>query len=333
MRIGRNPEKLKEEKNKKYNHRIVVVFYIPNLTDEYYQESDKVLDVCLTSIIDSINLENTAITVINNNSCKGINWVIDKHKDKIDKYIVYSENMGKVYALLNEIRGIYEEYVTITDADILFFKGWEKAVMDIFRAHPKAGIVSPYPCQYYAFYYNQGVFGKNSVRNNIGYGKIVADIDVDLYSKGTNLPYIANRDGFENNWKAKQFYLKKPSPAIIGAFHVVATHRTNHFRKIYSFPELKFKDYYEGDFIDCLADNAGQYKLSTVSTYAYHMGNKLDNTYEEYKSRLESTEVEDFSNIPVSPRDLSLITKFNRIIGRVFIKLIWNKKKTNLVNT
>ena len=327
MRIGRNPEKLKEEKNKKYNHRIVVVFYIPNLTEEYYQESDKVLDVCLTSIINSINLGNTAITVINNNSCKEINWVIEKHKDKIDKYVVYSENKGKVYALLNEIRGIYEEYVTITDADMLFFKGWENAVMNIFKDHPKAGVVSPYPCQYYAFYYNQGVFGNNSVRNNIGYRKIVSDLDVDLYAKGTNLPGIVTRDGFKYNWKSKQFYLKNPTPAIIGAFHVVATHRTSQFRNIYSFPELKFEDYYERNFIDRLADDVGQFRLSTTTTFAYHMGNRIDDTYEKYRDQFETKDELSFEDISTYIQGHKWLIFINRILGRVFIKFKWNKKK------
>jgi hypothetical protein len=327
MRIGRNPEKLKTEKNKKYKHRVIVVFYIPNLIEEYYQEADRVLDVCLTSIMNTINLNYTAITLINNNSCNEVNWVIDKHKPNIDKYVTYSENKGKVYALLNEIRGVYEEFVTITDSDILFFNGWESAVMNIFRDHPYAGVVSPYPCQYYAFYYNQGVFGINSVKNNIGYGKIVADLDVDLYAKGTNLPRIDTRDGFKYNWKSKQFYIKNPTPAIIGAFHVVATHRTSQFKNIYNFPELKFEDYYERNFIDRLADDVGQFRLSTTTTFAYHMGNRIDDTYEKYRDQFENKNELSFDDIRTYNHGPKWVIILNRILGRVFIKFRWNKKK------
>ena len=126
----------------------------------------------------------------------------------IDKYIVYNKNKGKVYVALNEARSVYEEFVTISDADILFFDGWERAVFNIFENHKKAGVVSPYPCPYTTFYLNKSVFSWNTIFKKIKYAKFVSDEDIDLYVKGTNLPKIIDRNS-KFNWKEKQFILKE----------------------------------------------------------------------------------------------------------------------------
>lgn len=331
MRVGRNPERQLNKKNKSYKHRIIVVYYIPDLHSDYFKESDLVLDKCLCTLINSINTEQTAITLINNNSCKESDWVYKKYQNQIDKYVFYNENKGKVYAVINEVRGIFEDFVTITDSDILFFNGWEKAVFDIFRNIPNAGAVSPCPLPYYTFYFNQSVFGLNSAKLNIGYGSILDNIDIDLYSKGTSLPHIEQRDGFKHNWRSKQFYIKKPFKAILGSFHVVTTYRTEQFRGIYNFPEMKFNDFYERDFMDCLSDEYGWYKLSTTSTHAYHTGNRLDDTYEHFKHKLSNDVVEDFENIPIIKPRHKILIFINRIVGRIFIKFYWNKKKKKYI--
>jgi hypothetical protein len=326
MRSGNNPEKYKGEKNILKRHRVVVVFYIPLSEAEYFKELDLVLDKCLFSLTKTIDSETTALTIINNNSAPHVQSIVDKYKHHIDKYVVYSENKGKVYAVLNEVRGINEEFVTISDADILFFNGWEKAVFDVFSNHPRAGVVSPHPCPYTTFHFNQSVFGLNSLRNNIGYGKNVSDDDIDLYIKGTDLPKIIHRRMGKYDWREKQYILKKPVPAVIGAYHVVSTYRTIQFRNIYHFPEIKFKNSYESEFIDCLADKKGMFRLSTVQSYIYHMGNKLDDVAAvEY----------DQNNFKISAEFLQAIRPFlvqkkfhimiNRIIGRIFIKFKWNK--------
>ncbi len=328
MRIGYNPEKFKDEKNKKMQHRVVVVFYIPNLEDEFYKESLSVLDVCLNSLVNTINFETTNITLINNNSFDNADVVVKKYLEanQIDKYVLYNENKGKVYAVLNEVRGIYEDYVTITDSDILFFDGWEYAVFDVFKNHPKAGVVSPYPCPYLTFYKNQSVFSSNTLKNNIQYGKFVEDEDIEMYVKGTNLPNIIDRET-KYNWKEKQFILKSPAPAIIGAYHVVATYRTSQFRNVYDFPEMKFKNSYEENFIDRLADKNGMYRLSTIKSYMYHMGNTIDDFVFSKKSSAGTLFTPEMLN---EIKSFKIGNKFmvlvKRVIGMFFIKFRWQKK-------
>ena len=48
-RRGINPEKLNPKQLNYKLHRVIIPFYIPNVTEEYYKESVAVLDLCLKS--------------------------------------------------------------------------------------------------------------------------------------------------------------------------------------------------------------------------------------------------------------------------------------------
>jgi hypothetical protein len=326
MREGNNPEKNKEEKNILKPHRVMIVFYIPDSQEDFYREMDSVLDKCLQTLTQTINTETTNITLINNNSSKKVNAVIDKYLHLIDKHVVYNENKGKVYAVLNEVRGVFEPFVTITDADILFYNGWEKAVFETFRQFPLAGVVSPMPLPYLTFYFNHNIFGFNTLKGKIKYGKYVADEDIDLYIQGTNLPNLVERKT-QYNWCEKQLVLQnKDCTAVIGAYHVVSTYRTEQFRNCYSFPDLKFKNSYEEYFIDSLAEANGLFRLSTLHTYAYHIGNKIDSIVRnhDYVPR-DKIEKSFFDGIVMKNKQSRIIIFIRALMGRFFIKFLWNK--------
>jgi hypothetical protein len=286
VRVGVNPEKSKGERNSKKLHRVIVVFYIPNSTDEYYEQSISVLNHCLESLTKTINFETTCITLINNNSTIEVDPTINKYINKklIDKYVLYSENKGKVYAIMNELKGVYEPFVTISDSDILFIKGWEKAVFNIYKIFDKAGVVAPLPCSNLAFNHNTSVFFDNMFSLSIKKGKIVADEDCDLYLEGLGNSSLLSRNNRSFNWRTHQYYIKnKNTLAILGAGHFVATYRTALINKINDFPEFKFFNGYEDKFIDNKADEKGYYRLSLSKTLAYHMGNRLDNNITSLK--------------------------------------------------
>jgi hypothetical protein len=324
MRIGNNPEKGKDSVNVLKRHRVVVVFYVPDSGDAYFAQLAGVLDKCLDSLIRTINPETTCVTLVDNNSGAAAKEVAKKYKPLVDKYVEYRQNKGKVYAVLNEVRGVYEPFVTIADADILFFGGWEQAVFDVFDQHPYAGVVSPHPCPYTTFYFNKLVFGLNTLTGNIARGKFVDDADIDLYIKGTNLPKIIERKG-SHNWKEKQLVLKRPSPAVIGAYHVVATYRTAQFRNVYTFPEVVFRNSYEEFFIDCLADRKGLYRLSTLKTYVYHMGNTLDDVTGLENENLFPVSAELLRRISTFPDQNAVWISLKRYLARAFVKFIWNR--------
>lgn len=326
MREGENPEKNREEKNILKPHRVLVVFYIPDNDNAFYNEMDSVLDKCLQTLTQTINPETTNITLLNNNSSKKVDAVIEKYSHLIDKYVLYTENKGKVYAVLNEVRGVYEPFVTITDADILFYNGWEKAVFEVYKQFPLAGVVSPMPLPYLTFYYNHNVFGFNTLKGKIKYGKYVADEDIDLYIQGTNLPNLVERKS-KYNWKEKQVVIQnKDYTAVVGAYHVVSTYRTEQFRNIYTYPDLKFKNSYELYFIDCLSEAKGLTKLSTLKTYAYHIGNKIDDVVRnhDYEPK-DIIEKSFFDKIVFKNKQLKAVVFIRALVGRFFIKFLWNR--------
>jgi hypothetical protein len=324
MRNGVNPEKYKNETNKKWLHRVVMVCYIPNLTDDYYKESLLVLKYSLESLIKTINKRTTVITFINNNSVSEVDLLVKTYLEdgSIDKYVTYNENKGKVYPVLNETRSVFEPFVTITDSDVLFFNGWEKGVFEIFNNFEKAGMVSPLPYPIGAIHLNENIFFDKFIFGKIKYSKIVHDYDLNLFLQGTNNPALYQRKK-KYNWKEKQYFIKKNDiNAIIGATHFVATFKSKLFKNEEKFPELKFKKGYEYEFIDILPAKSGLYRLSTTKTYAYHIGNNLDEFTKSFNldssfdtnSEINITN----SNIPFAFIPYKLKTKFYLILKKIF---------------
>ena len=325
MRKGVNPEKGKGEKNTPFMHRVIVPVYIPNLDQEYYKEVFEVFKICLNSLINTINFETSCITLINNDSIPEVDVYIKKllNEGKIDKSVSYTQNRGKVYGVLSEAKAAFEPFVTIADADVLFFEGWERAVSEVFDKIPKAGVVSPAPSPHMALYHNSSVFSDLYLRRKIGYNKRVSDVDCELFLKGMGNLSLFNRNKQEFSWKQKQYFLKDHPNVILGAGHFVATYRSSIFQKCHPFPERKFENGYEERFIDCLADEMGLYRLSLAKTYAYHLGNKLDDTINQVNiSSSEKLSRKGFAEIKEP------IKSFNPYFLRsiIFKSLKWIKK-------
>ena len=78
------------------------------------------------------------------------------------------------------------------------------------------------------------------------------------------------------SWRDKQYFIEKEISAILGANHFVATYRKEVFNVNNVFPEDKFRKGDEEFFLDSSADKLGFYRLSTQSSFAFHMGNKMD---------------------------------------------------------
>lgn len=276
MRIGVNPEKYKTEENHSYFHRIIIPVHIPDSADSYYQNSITVFEHCLKSLFKTYNPEITAITIIDNNSCSQVQALLKKHRRLIDKTIINRENKGKVNAVLNEAMGAYEPYITIADADVFFFGGWENAVFEVFKNNNRAGVVSPIPSQSLALYNNTSIFIESIFNNKIKYGKIVTDEDCELYLKGMGNKTLLNRNNRKYSWKEKQYYIEGKENAVIGANHFIATYKKEIFSMDYSFPRIKFKNGYEREYFDKPSDVLGLYRLSTIKNYAYHLGGAID---------------------------------------------------------
>jgi hypothetical protein len=274
-------------------------FWIPNVEDDYFKNQPEVLHLCLQSLTETIDTSQTNITLINNNSCPEASKVAEEFVKQglIDKYIVRNENRGKLENVLAEARAAYEDFITISDADFLFFPGWEQAVADIMETFPKAGMVSCYPAAHLAYFYNS-----NFILHRFKSGKIISDEDIDLFEKGHGHPidaglYSSKKLKQKYTWREKHYYLKKNNKiAILGAVHALATFRketTQGFntKKV----EFVFKNGYEHEYIDYAIEKNGYLRVSTPKLYAYHLGNTvpkdLKQIYEEKKNQYNKNEV------------------------------------------
>ena len=278
MRDGVNPEKYSNKKNTRFLHRIIIPVYIPNKSEDYYIESVRVFKSCLNSIINSINPEITAISIVNNNSFNEINIFLEENllNKKINKHIRCAENIGKVYAVISEAKASFEPFITIADADVYFIKGWETKIFELFNIYSRAGAISPVPSPNNCFYHNSTIFFDNYLIGKLKYQNKISENEFDFYLRGMNNPSLLNRENSKFSWKQKQYFLNKEKTAIAGACHFVATYRKEIFDLKIPFPELKFENGYEEYFLDDKVDRLGLYRLSTTENFAYHMGNRYE---------------------------------------------------------
>ncbi|MBS4041262.1 MAG: glycosyltransferase [Flavobacteriales bacterium] len=320
MRIGVNPEKYKKLQNTNFRHRIIVVCYIPNTSEDYYTQSDQILDHCISSIVKTINKTTTAITLVLNQSCKEVDLIVQKHQKSLDKLVYFSENKGKVYAVLSEARASYEKLITITDCDVLFLPNWEKKMVDVFKTYQYAGVVAPLPMPNLAYKHNTSFFVKKLM--SYKYQKIVSEKDCDLYLQGMGNSSLLNRNNRKHNWREKHFFLKhKNVIALAGAGHFVATYKREIFEQNNLFPKIKFENGLEDLFIDKPSDQLGWYRLSLTEVYAYHMGNRLDD-FIQNSIGLESTEFAKTEDFEAISHDIFILSKILYPVRLFVFKLL-----------
>lgn len=273
MRIGSNPQKNERKMKMTTHHRIVIVVYIPN-EDGFYKNSFEVFKLCLESLVTTIN-SNAAITIVNNGSNSKVTEFLNLYlkEKKIDTLISHNLNIGKIDALIGAARGAREPYITLSDSDILFVKGWQEKVEEIFFKFSDVGSVSPIPVR--------GLYsGTSSVLRKILFKKIKLNfipipenfINYNKYLESIN--WELGKD-IDENWPVIE---KNGIKAIIGSGHQVLTlDRDILFKTTPSNPSLTLVgNLSEHNYVDIPIDKAGKMRLSTYNNYAFHMGNKLE---------------------------------------------------------
>lgn len=275
MRLGSNPQKLERKVSLTTTLRVVVVVYIPN-EEGFYKDSFDVFKMCLDSLASTINPKG-AITVVNNGSHKKVFDFLNLYleENKIDTLISHNTNIGKIDALIGAARGAREKYITLTDADILFAKGWQEKTVEIFSNFPNVGSVSPIPVRASLYYGTSSVLKYILLRkikfsftpipeNFLGYNRYLESINWGIETSSDEKWYIVESKGIK---------------AVIGSGHQVLTiDRDILFKTVPTNPSLTLVGgRSEYTYVDEPIDKAGKLRLSTYNNYAFHMGNKLEN--------------------------------------------------------
>lgn len=285
MRIGSNPNINKAIDFSVKSHRVIIPIYIPN-AEGYFADAFNVLKVCIESLLKTIN-DDTAITLISNASSEEVNdYIAQLFRDKrIDKVVFNSENIGKMNAVITETRASFEEFITYSDADVFFDKGWLKQTFNMFNNVSKAGFVSMNPTP------NNFAHAESTILNNwytILFKKqktnsICSYQDLEHFHKSIGRDKVATDIMFNG-----YCYTISEDKYIIGAGHFCCTIRKK--------PTLKFVPVEksnigvsggsEGVYLDIPFDKTGLWRISSPKAYVWHMGNKLERDWAN--SKLES---------------------------------------------
>ncbi len=273
MRTGWNPQKNQDKIKLDSNHRVVIVVFIPK-PEGYYEKVLDVFKLCLNSLIKA-NKGSYKITVVNNGSCIELKELIASYpEEEVDCVINHSTNIGKIDALIGAARNSRENYITLTDADILFLENWDTEVLDVFKSFEKVGSVSPISTRHGLYYGTSSVLGR-------------------ILFKGIKFNYMAIPENFEDhnrylssiNWNNEEdpnekwpVIEKNGVKAIIGSGHQVLTlKREILFETVPVEPSLTLVG---GDseykYVDEPIDKSGRMRLSTFRNKAYHMGNEIE---------------------------------------------------------
>lgn len=319
MRLGFNPNKDQETVSLSYSHQIIIPVYIPNQND-YFKNSLTILKLCLESLFLTVH-KKTFITVVNNGSCDEVkNYLHELYLEKKIHEVLETANIGKLNAILKGIVGHNFPLITITDSDVLFLNGWQKATYSIFENFPRAGVVCPTPSSRSLRTYTSNIYWDNFFSKKLAFSKVKNPSALKNFAISVGNPDFYNESHLENYFTISN----KNEKAVIGAGHFVGTYRGEIFNSL----EVKYSNYKlggnsESKILDIPVVKNGFWRLSTEDNYACHMGNVVEKWMYDEVSKLEKDVKEtDFELKPIG----SSSKLFYIIKSKIFGKFILNKK-------
>lgn len=277
MRVGHNPQRTKSLNKQNYLHRIIIPVYIPNSNEEYFKHAFEVLQLCINSLLSSIHTK-TFITIIDNACNSEIENYLNEllAQNKIQQLVRYNTNQGKVDPVVSIMKGALEPLITISDADVLFKKGWQKSVEEVFVNIPHVGMVSPVAqpgmLRYYTvwswyFGFKKNCFVKQAIDDREALTKLKYSLGQDAqFSEIEECPIAIKFNGVK---------------AIIGSGHFCATY---HKAVIPFIPNYSSGNQFlnaEEMFLDKPVEDAGFMRLATNFGWVYHIGNVPENWMKE----------------------------------------------------
>jgi hypothetical protein len=274
MRVGMNPQKEYPKIILHTHHRVIIVVYIPEMTG-YYQNVLEVFKLSLESILATKN-DKCAVTVVNNGSCREVvDYLSGLYaQGKVDAVIHHRENVGKIDALVGAARGTREPLITLTDVDVLFKKGWQENVEEVFGKMKNAGSVSPIPVRK-TMNYRTGSTLKKIMLGQVGFSLQPIPENFDDHNRFLESVNWQKETSNDKLWPVVEQHGAK---AILGSSHQVMTlNREIFFTTVPSEPSFApVSNDSEGKYIDRPVNYAGGMRLSTYHNYAYHMGNQVE---------------------------------------------------------
>lgn len=290
MRVGSNPSKTDYTIKIDSTHRVILSVYIPNLTDEYFQNSQTIFRYCIESLLHTVH-HRTRISIIINGCCAEIADMIYSYQRAnplIDQVFYSKENLGKINAIYSIVKSNLESLLTISDADVMFLPGWQNEVEKVFVQFPEAGMVSPVPSSkgflfstastlYYGLFKGKIKFQK--VKDPEGLINFQNSVGSNLYQAIHLEKYLVISNGEDE--------------AVVGCGHFIATFRKEVFEAApTAVCKVRVQMGSEVSYLDDPNDMSGHLRLATLGNHAYHLGNSPQPWMEEKLAEILATKSE-----------------------------------------
>jgi len=318
MRIGNNPYKDQKLEKTNFTHQIVIPVYIPN-SKGYFKDSFEIFKLCLKSLFKTCH-KKTYFTIVNNGSSNEIDAYLNTlYKDKKVHELITTENIGKYNAIIKGISGHNFDLITITDADVLFKPNWQEETIKLFNSFPKTGVVGLIP-QFKLFETNcSNILIETLFSNKVKFTDVLDSSNLKKFYKS-----IGWDENYNANLLKKQLTISnRNNLAIIGSGHAVATYRRIIFKNINLFNEFKMGGNSEL-YLDGLALKYDLWRLTTIKSFAGHMGNSLERYFKD--EILKFSKVENKSIDLLQTKNIKAISKISYFLKNIlFNKLFSNK--------
>ena len=271
MRIGKNPQLTKSLQTSDYFHQVIVPVYIPN-NEDYFKDSFNVFKITINSLLKTCHAK-TFISIVNNgSSAEVIRYLEELYQSGKIHELVHTSNIGKVNAVNKALVGQTFPLVTITDADVLFLNGWQKAVGEVFEAFPKAGAVCTTPNSRALKKLTENIYFDNFFSKSLRFTQVKdAQAMVDFVESIGN-PWVFRPIHLEKQLTVNQHNII----AVVGAGHYVCTYRRDCLPQNGFGNADKLLGKNTMDPIDIGIIKKGFWRLSTVQNFTFHMGNHTE---------------------------------------------------------
>ena len=321
MRSGKNLSKNKLLEITPCKHRVIIPLYIPS-TEGYYKDSLEVFKLSIRSVRKT-STSYIKISVVSNGSCLSVNEALFEmqSQNEIDELIIESEAIGKINSILKALRTAEERFITITDGDVLFLNKWEEEVIKVFKAFPKAGMVSPVPLFRTHQRYTSNVWLKYLFSPKLKFLPVKNPEAMTRFANSLGWSYL--------NDKLKDVILTLKASnntiAVVGNAHFVGTYKREIFELLpKSNSKFKLGGSSEKLYTDLPVVKSGGYRLATYDNFAYHIGNTLENWIVKEFNDLKNQQKAEVDLEKVSDLQKSSFNYF--ISEKLFSKLFYIKR-------
>jgi hypothetical protein len=273
MRIGDHPLKANPALGGYGLHRLIMPVFIPN-TEGYFAEAIEVLRLCLESLR-LTRKPATAVTIAANGCCQAARAVLQGEMEAgwIDQLTLHARNRGKVDAIMGAARGCFEPIVTFADCDVLFRRGWDSAIENLFAVFPECGFVSPFCVPGSEMGFTSAAILAGMAGRTIRFEAIANPSDVAAFARS-----IGHPERFQGVERLGQFVLRREGvSAGIGGGHFVCSLRRPVIQAAPAGPAMQaICGDSETNWLDLPPDRLGYWRLMTDRACVQHLGNRLE---------------------------------------------------------